>query len=404
MSSAKKPIILTNFGYQRKNWVYPLEAIKDDFEVVYIHYNRKSDETNCFTDSTVLYFTDFKNAQELIDKVQPNIFIAMGLNSNLVFAIKHVCNKRGLPFVYMDHGVYGLAKDYVEFEKTIKRKSIKSIIVNDDNNRTRNISFPIKTFIKSIAPFKIIAIFIKILFSRFSNKIVFQNIFQKYLAQPDAFLTYSKLNNVVNQQIYHPKEKEIYYIGNFEYDKFKKEPSFSEESYMLLIDSPLSDNPNKDIVFTTENHIRIYNKINSAAREKNLQLKIKLHPYNYNSDWIREIENVEFIKDYDDINSLIKNAKYCVSFYSTLLIPALYFVPTSVLKAYEHSFIRFLEENDLCFIYDIDHIENAHIEFKPILARQNIQFLENYFDLSKRPSTERLKLALNNLLSSSAVR
>ena len=401
MNSKKKPIILTNFGYQRKNWIYPLEAIKDEFEVVYIHYNKKSDETNCYTDSTVLYFSDFDNAQDLIDKVSPNIFIVMGLNSNLIFAIKDVCNKRGIPFVYMDHGVYGLASDYLEFEKAIKNKSIKSDVVNEDNNRTRNISFPIKTFIKSIAPFKIIAIFIKILLGRFSNKKAFQNIFQRYLAQPDAFFTYSKLNNVVNYQIYHPKEKEIFYIGNFEYDKFKEEPNFSEESYMLLIDSPLSDNPNKDIVFSTENHILIYKKINNAAKENNLKLKIKLHPYNYNSDWIEEIENVEFIKDYD-INSLIKNAKYCVSFYSTLLIPSLYFVPTSVLKTYEHSMISFLKVNELCFIYDIEDIENTQIEFKPILAKQNIQFIENYFNLSEKSSIDKIKAALNELLRSSA--
>ena len=64
--------------------------------------------------------------------------------------------------------------------------------------------------------------------------------------------------------------------------------------------------------------------------------------------------------------------------------------------------ISFLKVNELCFIYDIEDIENTQIEFKPILAKQNIQFIENYFNLSEKSSIDKIKAALNELLRSSA--
>lgn len=393
MTSTRKPLILTNFGYQRKNWIYPLEAIKEEFEVIYIHYNNKKDETNCFTNSTILYYTDFKNAQDLIEKTNPAVFLTMGLTSNLMFAIKHVCNKKGIPVVYMDHGLYGLEKDYKEFKNSVKKNSIKTVLVNEDEIRSRNIAFSLKTFTSSFAIFKLTALLTKILIEKIFKKICFQ----KYLANPDAFLTYSPLNNTLNNSIFKPKKKDIYYIGNFEYDKFKNDPEPSTETYLLMIDSPLSDNPQKQILFSIEDHVKLYNKINELAKNKNLKLKIKLHPFNYNSEWIPEINNVEFIK-VCDINSLIKNASYCIGFYSTLLIPALYLIPTSVLTTYKNSFIDFLKSNELCFLYDMYNIDDIQIEFKPVLADKCTPFLENYINLSEISSIERIKLALKSII------
>jgi len=397
MSSENKPIILTNFGYQRKNWIAPLEAIKDDFEVIYIHFNRKEDESESFTDSTILYFSDFDNAQDLLDKVKPDIFIAMGLYSNVIYAIKHICNKRNIPFVYMDHGVYGSKKDYLEYNNAVKKSAIKTSLDNIDNNRSSNINFPLNSFIKSYAVFKTTALLLRYFLNKISKGNTYKNLFQKFLAKPDAFFTYSKLNNEVNQHLYHPKEKQVYYIGNIEFDSFKNTVEPSSESYLLLIDSPISDNPKKLVVINTEDHIRLYSKINKVAQEKNLKLKVKLHPYNYNSEWIPELSNVEFIKNCD-INSLIKNADYCLSFYSTLLIPSLYFVPTSVLKTNDHTFLDFLEKEKLCFIYDLEDIENTQIEFKPVLANQNVEFLENYFNLQEDSSINRIKKAIENII------
>lgn len=385
-----KPVILTNFGYQRKNWIAPLEAIKDDFEIVYIHYNTRADEKQKYTDSLSLYYSDFKNAQELIEVVKPDIFIAMGLGNYQAYAIKHICNRKGIPFVYMDHGLYGTPNDYKHIYNTVKKRAVKTNVVNEDELRSRNARFSLMTFICSFAFIKLLTIFLQLLYSKLAKKDPFKTAFHKYLSRPDAFLTYSKLNNKVNQEFFNPSPEEVHFIGNYEYDKFKELPATTEELYMLMIDNPISDNPFGRYSISTDEHNNLYRKVNELAKQYGLSLKIKLHPYNYNSAWIKKIDNTEFIKDCD-INSLVKNAKYCVSFYSTLLVPTICFVPTSIIKTNEHSYLDFIKKHDFCNIYNLENFENTEIEFKPVTANDSREYKENYFSITEESSIQRLK-------------
>ncbi|MCZ2392871.1 MAG: hypothetical protein LC105_03320 [Chitinophagales bacterium] len=395
-----KPIILTNFGYQRSNWIAPIEAIRDEFEVIYIHFNSKKDEYANYTDSKVLYYSDFKNAQQLIDKIKPSIFIAMGLYGNQIYAIKEVCNQRNIPFTYMDHGLYGLERDYNEGEKKAIKFAANSTVENIGSRRSSNHTFVINTFLSSYSFFKLITVLVKNLMNKISFiRLKHKNLFQKYLAEPNAFITYSVMNNTVNQQIYRPKEQNVHYIGNFEYDKFRTSPDQSKESYLLFIDSPLSDNPHNYYFFTTDLHRELYKKVSYIAKNKGLKLKLKLHPYNYHSNWLEDIDNVEYVKDCD-LNSLIQNAKYCIGFYSTILIPAIYFVPTIIIKTQDHSFIDFIEKENLCNVYDVSELMNLNnITFKPLKANENSNFKEKYFNVAKQSSVTRLKKAIYAIIA-----
>lgn len=391
----KKPVILTNFGYQRKNWIAPLESLRDEFEIVYIHYNHKEDETGKFTDSKVLYFSDFKDAWDLINSVKPDIFLAMGLNGNNIFAIKHVCNQLSIPFCYMDHGIYG-------GQKSNKQVSVASkSVVNADDRRTRNISFAFNTFINSFSFIKGIVWITFILLTKVTKKNIseFSKVY-RYLSKPDVFLTYSIKNNQINQRIYQPSPDQVKVIGNYEYDVYRKPAHpLQEPDYLLMIDAPLSDNPFGFSLFSTQFHYEIYKKINLLAKRKSLKLKIKLHPCNYKSEWMKEMDNIEFIREYPDLNSLIRNAKYCIGFQSTLLIPAIYFKPTSVLKAKDHDVIDFIAENNICNIYDIYDLDENKIKFKETTGQDYEIFRETYFDLSDDPSIQRLKKEIIKLIN-----
>lgn len=396
MNPKNKFKILTNFGYQRKNWIYPFESIKEEFDVVYIHFNTKEDEYEKYTDSETLYYSDFKNAQELLRRVNPDIFIAMGLNSIQVYAIRYACKKKRIPFVFMDHGLHGSESDNKK-KSTIQAPSSQ---VNKDSQRSRNYTFGIQTYLSAFNFLGLILLTIHILYSRVFKKPLPQAPFKKYLIKPDKFISYSKQNNRINQSMFSPSSKDVIFIGNFEYDKFRVEPVPTDESYMLLIDSPLSDNPSNITSFSTDTHINIYKRVGSLARSRGVKLKVKLHPYNYYSEWVMDGNSeIEFIKD-ADINSLIKNANYCVGFYSTLLVPALYFVPTIVLKYKEQTFLDFIEKENLCNIYLIEELFHEDVVFTPVKANVNNRFKDLYFDLDKQPSIQRLKAAIYDIIDS----
>jgi|GEM_PF-5772262 len=395
----KKPVILTNFGYHRKNWIFPLEAIKDEFEVIYVHFNRKSDEVNNFTTSRVAYFSDFKNARELIDTFRPDIFIAMGLQSNLMYAVRYVCKQRKIPFVYMDHGFYGTANDYKEVATVVGQKKLTAAVVNSEEGRSRNFTFAIDTFTQSFAVFRLAAMIWINLLVKITKKSTDQfKTLLRYLVRPDAFLTYTRLNNARNQELFEPAEKDVFLIGNFEYDKFTGKAEALSAPYLLLIDSPISDNPFGKFYITIEEHIKIYEKVNRLAGQHGLPLKIKLHPSNYTSAWLPELDNVTYIRECADLNSLIRNAKYCVGFVGTLLIPAINFIPTAVLKVNENSLLDFIEKNDLCNIYSVYDLAGQEITFKENSGMHNAAFRDAYFPVSEKTSIERLKQAIYDII------
>ncbi|MCO5229799.1 MAG: hypothetical protein M9958_01455 [Chitinophagales bacterium] len=397
-----KPIILTNFGYNRKNWIEPLELLSDEFTVVYIHFVSKLDENACFTNAKKLYFSDFRSAQELIDTVQPDIFIAMGLESSYIYAIKHVCNMRKIPFVYMDHGLYGHPQDYINEKIAVKgRTKLEEQSKQVDNafsKRTSNYNFFLNTFLSTFSLINIIQVLFLLFQQKVRKKTLDNNKFYIKLSRPDAFLTYSALNFTFNREIYHPNSEDVFYIGNFEYDKFRVVPNRTDEdAYLLFIDNAISDNPFNKFYISTDEHVLLYNKMRSLAQMKNLKLKIKLHPYNYYSQWLPQLDDTEFIKDCN-VNDLIKNANCCVSFRSTLLIPALYFVPTVILKIYNNSIEDFMEDNDICNIYCIDNLNIDNIIFPEKVASDNDLFVEYFFDLKKDNSITRLKKAIITLI------
>ncbi|MCO5249192.1 MAG: hypothetical protein M9887_09630 [Chitinophagales bacterium] len=400
-----KPIILTNFGYHRKNWVELIESISDEYEIIYIHFVKKDDEYAKHTDAKVLYFSDYKHAFDLLEQIRPSIFISMGLGSSYMISVKYACKRLKIPYYYMDHGLYGHSQDYINEKLVYESRNLKSVIdinkiENIDNKRSSDYSFVFKTFLRSFDILMISKLilfeFIKKTTKKNNNKIPFY----KRLSHPDGFLTYSELNMARNQEVYSPQKDSIFYIGNFEYDKFRIPPSPKEEDYLLLIDNAISDNPYNKLYVTTEEHIEIYNQINLLAQKEGLKLKIKLHPYNYFSKWIPNIDNVDFIKNCD-INSLIKNASYCVSFRSTLLIPALYFSKTIILSTFNNSIEDFIRENNICNIYNVYNLNIEDIQFTDIVANKNEAFVKNFFDLNEETSTNRLKKAIKQIFEKS---
>lgn len=397
MISTKKPIILTNFGYQRKNWIEPLEAIKDQYDIVYLHFNDQNDEYEKYTDSEVLYYSDFKNAQELIDKVQPSIYITMGLNSYQTYAIRYICKRKKIPFVYMDHGLYGKQEDYNKKSNVKIEKHHISPIKNKDSIRSTNYTFALFTFLRAFALVKLSLIFVQIIYGKVTGKNPFSTSIHKYLVRPDKFISYSKENFRINQSLFSPKGEDVFFVGNFEYDKFRVASNTSLEQYVLFIDSPLSDNPSNRYSFDTDTHLKIYKKANEFAINNHLKLKIKLHPYNYFSKWLIKDENIEYIRNVD-INTLIKQSEYCISFYSTLLVPAIYFKPTIVLKVKEHSFIDFIEKENLSTIYTIEEFIQSKISLPQKKADISEDFKSLYFNLDDQTSEERIKNAIGKII------
>ncbi len=396
----EKPTVLTNFGYQRKYWTYPFESIKEDFNIIYIHYNRKEDEIARHTNEKVIYFSDYNNAQHLFDSIKPDIFIALGLFSNLSIAIRYTCKKRKIPYVYMDHGFYSEPEDYEEIRK-LREKSKNNIkIDNIEKHRSSNYSFSIKTFLYSFSLLNLLFLITINAYKKISGKEMkqFQFLMNK-IAKPDYLFTYSYKNSSTNRRYFNMRDDEIKVIGNFEFDQYLQKAK-KQEPYALLIDSPFSDHPNGDNMITIEEHVKIYKKASLIANNKGLRLKIKLHPGNYNSNWIPKINNVEYVRENKDLNSLIKNAQIAFGFFGTAVIPAIYFVPTVIIEIFNHSLLRFLKENNICNVYKIEEFLNSEVVFAEKNEKGLEKYRQTYFNISEQSSIERFKNVIREVIYS----
>lgn len=402
MTNKKKTKILLCWGYHRKSWLHAFRALQDDFEFYYLFYiSKPENERNVSGSDNILYWSDFKSAQDLLNKIKPEKIVFMGIEGINAIALNVVAQKRNIETLVLQHGMFHTYSDYLKLAKedlNVRKKT---------NNFSRSAieidrAFLFRFFLRSVAFVNPLAIAYMLKLQYLKRKYVEVEAVKN---APSKFRTASKyvVFSKSNASIYSERDKidesNLVEIGNPEMDAyfaFAEDHQNVEGNYYLLIDQPwseLKEFSSPGFGITNEQMNQFYVKLAEFAETKSAKLKIKLHPYSYDSDFFISHPNIEYKKD-TDLIELIMSSRGVFGYSSTLLLPALYFKRCCVFRIWEESsFQNMIEKLGFAQVLDYHTFSTEDIDFESIeKSRESMdEFVKRYFYKADGKAIQRLK-------------
>lgn len=385
--------ILLCWNYERLSWVTQFEEILDAGEYAFINLFSKELEKARNTKELVLYWNDFNNVDHLIDAVEPEKVVFMGLDSPYAFLLNYACRKRGIKTYYLQHGIFHSFEAYLYEERSMRRilGSQKQAAGNSQNFDSPVVARNNKFFTHS---FKIrrAGLYYRILKFLVLKKILYST--QRALKavageimQTDRYIVYTKHLSKIFQERDKVNDSKMIEIGNDEANKLidsllkADNHSFTEGDYFLFIDEAFTGSVEYLLppIVTVQEHNDFLLKLSAYARSKEKRLRVKLHPYSYNVDHFIEDDNIDYVKQ-SDITELISNACGVFGFSSTLLIPAMFVKRACIFKLNNFSHIhQALTQTGYCKVLSFHDFITRDIEFNDELSEKQVQDFIKYF-------------------------
>ncbi len=394
MKKERKTILL-NWGYHRKSWVAPFNALREAFDFVYLSNIHPSLDKECYVEEPRIYWSEFGNANEILDRVSPDKVVFMALESGLGIALNTAAKKRGIPTYILQHGLYTTYEDYRAREEIWKKKDTKTVVPQTK----QEFSFSsLKFLLASCTVSDLFKLF------KFPWYLYLSKKEGTYYAaknavfpgrKPDKYICYTHKNATIHRELDRVPEHRLVYIGNPELDTYLiPSPSpKSDRPYFLHIDQALAENSFGEETVSIEAMQRFYSKINQYCKTNGAKLKIKLHPESYRSQWLPADPNIEWIRDTEDMPTLIQHARGCFGFYSTLVLPAIFWNPTVLFKSSDSDLQEVAVGMGVVQLLDLYTFEPGDIRFDKGPGRSKA-FIDSYFHAEDGKSLDRLKNVL----------
>jgi hypothetical protein len=392
-----RPVILFNFGYNRNGWITPIEDLKNDVQIVYLYYIDKSQQSVSYTEQKIIYWSDFNNSNHLLDTIQPDKIVFMSVDSGLGILLNYTARKRGIPTFILQHGVYSNYNDYRAREKRAKLLHKETMNTNDV---PRMAGFSTGSFYKnSLHWWEYLFFLLLPIYSWLQKKkgLVFAAKWVQFSARkPTKYICYHPQNALIHVQTDKATDDKLLYIGNPEFDKFYnyKRQQNPVERYYLLIDQPLSDNRYGEHICTQAQMTEHYLRLNQFCMAQNAKLYVKLHPESYNSYWLPQHPNIKWISDHNNLPELVLSSEGCFGYFSTLLVPAIYFARVVLFKVSNNEMQDDTSRLKLCQLLDFFSYTIEQIDFSSIVKDHLDLFVRKYIYFDDGNSSDRLKRIL----------
>lgn len=386
--------VLFNFGYYRKGWIAPIESLGPEIEIIYIFYISKEQEREGFTNHRVVYWDDFTSAQHLLDELSPDSIVFMSIDSLYAISLNYVARKRGVKTFILQHGVYSTYKEYRQRDRRTKNIDVKKPIVPSVKSNASG-------FFKSSIRIKDVFSFTKFPFYLFAKRkegVFYANYWLTFNAKkPSYYISYTPHTARYFYETEHPRKEQVLFIGNPDMDSFfaPVAPNPFSEKYYLLIDQAMADNRYGQVIYSIPQVIKFYLKLNSFCLSNGARLKVKLHPESYHSTWLPTHENIDWIKD-GDLPALIHHAEGCFGYFSSLIVPALYFNKCVLFKVVNHDLATDAAAWGLAQLLDYNDFAIEQIDFTAVTKRDMDAFVNRYLYFSSGTSAQRLSEILLN--------
>lgn len=252
----------------------------------------------------------------------------MSIESGLSIATNYLAQKRGIQTIILQHGIFTNYRDYRVREKLWRKESRAKEARSEHQAK----GFSSLKFLKaSLSGIDRIHLFTIALFTKIQQK------YGPYWAakhlplkikRADLYLCYSPFNATIHRETDRITEGSIRYIGSPELMAYlKPESDLINEPFYLHIDQALAENSFGEETLRIEVMQNFYLRLNDFCHENEAKLYIKLHPESYNSTWLPCDENIVYLRHCENFNQVIQSAIGCFGFYSTMIIPAIYWKP-----------------------------------------------------------------------------
>lgn len=335
-----KPILLAVWPVRRKDWVAPFRELTHHFHIIFLAGVAQNDQApNEVTDfAETRYWSEFADVNELLRQLQPQAIVFMSVDSGLSTTLNYLARRQGIRTFLLQHGVYTTYRDYRLREKRWKKADHAGKL----DQQKAAAGFSTVRFIKaSLTPMQnwLIAYLALYQFAvrkkgpYWASKWCFLPV-----KRPDTYLCFSRWNSTIHRQTDRVGEDRIRYIGSPElagYLEAIPEDQKIQERFYLHLDQALAENSLGEEIRTKEDMKAFYLRLNAWCKARQAKLYIKLHPESYPSTWLPKDENILYLRHTSDLNRYIQSALGCFGFYSTMVIPAIYWKPTVLFKVTE---------------------------------------------------------------------
>jgi hypothetical protein len=154
---------------------------------------------------------------------------------------------------------------------------------------------------------------------------------------PDRYIVYSDATAEIHRQLDRATDSSIIPVGIPEFDPIFRSLLSAKgdcRKSVLLIDSPNAENRYGVTPTTVEEKVRFLKELSERLERRGYPLVVKLHPETYGAAWLPASRNTTYIRDHD-VGPLIQEARACLGFDSTLVIPAIIARPTMLFELCE---------------------------------------------------------------------
>ena len=279
------------------------------------------------------YWSEFSSVQELLDQIQPDGVIFMSVESGLSIATNYLAQKRGIKTIILQHGTFTNYRDYRVREKLWRKESRAKEARSDHQLKGFSTLSFLKASLKGVDRIHLpsIALFTKIQ-QKYGPYWAAKHLPLK-IKRADLYLCYSPFNATIHKETDRIDDNRIKYIGSPELMHYlEAETDLIDEAFYLHIDQALAENSFGEETLSKEVMQEFYLKLNAFCMENEAKLYIKLHPESYGSTWLPEDANIVYLRHCDNFNRVIQSAIGCFGFYSTMIIPAIYWKPTILFR------------------------------------------------------------------------
>ena len=358
--------ILVIWPTHRQDWIIPFKKLSKDFEFIFLSGISADDNQENYVQgfATTIHWSSFDSAQDILESIMPCKIIFMSVESGLNIALNIVAKQKGITTYLLQHGIYTNYKDYRNREKIWKKKDL--VVKNNlAKSKTGFNSFKwINNSLKALQKVWLLPIVIFIKASQRVGAYWAAKHFSFEGKRPHTYICFSPYNSTIHKEVDKIDEQRIEYIGSPELVNYLiEENNLIQEDFYLHIDQAFADNSFGEETVSKEEMIKFYKNLNEFCLSKNAKLYIKLHPESFNSNWLPKHENIVYLKKVDNFNLYIQSAIGCFGFYSTMVIPAIYWKPTILFNIFYSGLQEALKDIGYVKILDFYNFSSDDLKY-----------------------------------------
>jgi len=330
----KKHVILWCWWYDRQDLMTPLLPVMAEAENHFLFYRFPEQEKLDFElPGKRHYWTEYKTPYNVINDLRPDKVVFMGIESMLTIALRSACRKKGIKTFYLTHGLTMAYSKTAENERSVIHERLDERFKKDSAYYTRNKNHSLYFFLHAFsrAPLVEKAFLIKFALKTKSIPRLHERLYhcQSHWRLADKYIVITKHLGRLMVERDGVKDDRIIEVGPYTLDylfnalREYKGGQPGMQPYFLLIDQPLA-------MITEEAQNKFFNNLADTLSSMGYQLKVKLHPRKYKLADATRHANISWVRDEIPLDDLIMNASACLGYFSTLLLPVIWFKPCGI--------------------------------------------------------------------------